>query len=355
MNEAAGKSGEHLPPALALAEKVALLCDPRTYALPLATSIEAVETRMSWLFLTPERVYKLKKPLREPLFDFSSLAQRRLNCETELRLNRRLAAEVYLDVVRLTLNSAGECRIEGEGETLDYLVMMRRLPKACSLDQLIVARTIPFGAAAILARRLCDFYRVAEKSPRSPAEYVAHFRERIGHNHQALVAGDYPLPRQQLDHLHGRLLAYLDRHEETLRARSAQGRIIEGHGDLRPEHVYLIDRHPLIIDCLEFSRELRLLDPIDELSLLSLECARLGAPGFGQALIAEYQTAERDPVPDHLIAFYHGYRALLWSRLAIRHLDQLERRLGDSEKWCGRARFYLHQAELAVKRQEAIC
>ncbi|HNV54896.1 MAG TPA: hypothetical protein PKO17_07000 [Pseudomonadales bacterium] len=86
---------------LTLAEKVALLRDPHTHALPAQSVIEVVETRMSWLFLTPERVYKLKKPLREPLFDFSTLARRRLNCETELRLNR---------IARRSCGSTGDWR-----------------------------------------------------------------------------------------------------------------------------------------------------------------------------------------------------------------------------------------------------
>lgn len=342
-----------MTPTLTLTEKVALLCDPHTHALPAQSVIEVVETRMSWLFLTPERVYKLKKPLREPLFDFSTLAQRRLNCETELRLNRRLAAEVYLDVVRLTLSSAGLCRIDGEGQTLDYLVMMRRLPKARSLDQLILAGAIPPDAVEMLVRRLGDFYRKAEKSPQGATGYVAHFRERIEHNQQALIAGDYPLSRQWIEQLHGCLLAYIDQHGETLRARSRQRRIVEGHGDLRPEHVYLIDGQPLVIDCLEFSRELRWLDPIDELSLLDLECLRLGEPDFGRTLLAEYQAIEQDPVPDHLVDFYHGYRALLWSRLAIRHLDQPQRKPGDGAKWRERARFYLQQAARALRQPEA--
>lgn len=338
---------------LTLMEKVALLRDPRTHELPAQSAIEAVETRMSWLFLTPERVYKLKKPLREPLFDFSTLAQRRLNCETELRLNRRLAAEVYLDVVRLTLSSAGQCRINGEGQTLDYLVMMRRLPKMRSLDQLILAGAIPPDAVATLARRLGDFYRQAEKSSHCAADHVARFRQRIVHNRQALLAGSYPLSRQWIEQLHDGLLACIDQHGEMLQARVRQWRIVEGHGDLRPEHVYLIDGQPLVIDCLEFSRELRWLDPIDELSLLDLECLRLGEPDFGRALLAEYQAIEQDPVPDHLVDFYHGYRALLWSRLAIRHLDQPQRNPGDSARWQARARFYLHQAARALRQPEA--
>ncbi|HQN41562.1 MAG TPA: hypothetical protein PK724_05545, partial [Pseudomonadales bacterium] len=142
-------------------------------------------------------------------------------------------------------------------------------------------------------------------------------------------------------------------HGETLRARSRQRRIVEGHGDLRPEHVYLIDGQPLVIDCLEFSRELRWLDPIDELSLLDLECLRLGEPDFGRTLLAEYQAIEQDPVPDHLVDFYHGYRALLWSRLAIRHLDQPQRKPGDGAKWRERARFYLQQAARALRQPEA--
>jgi aminoglycoside phosphotransferase family enzyme len=103
----------------------------------LLRGVEAIETHMSWVFLTHDHAYKLKKPVCSSFLDFSTMDARRHYCEEELRLNRRLAAEVYLGIVELTLNSLGHLQLDGSGRAIDWLIKMRRLPMHRMLDYCI--------------------------------------------------------------------------------------------------------------------------------------------------------------------------------------------------------------------------
>jgi aminoglycoside phosphotransferase family enzyme len=135
----------------------------------------------------------------------------------------------------------------------------------------------------------------------------------------------------------------LERHAALFERRVAERRLVEGHGDLRPEHVCLAPE-PVIIDCLEFSRELRLLDPADELAFLALECERLGAPAVGSWFLAAYTEVTGDAPPPLLLRFHRTYRALRRAKLAVWHLEDPAVR--EPARWTARARRYLELAPL---------
>jgi aminoglycoside phosphotransferase family enzyme len=138
-----------------------------------------------------------------------------------------------------------------------------------------------------------------------------------------------------------RQLATLERNAALFDRRVTEGRVVEGHGDLRPEHVCL-EPKPQIIDCLEFSRRLRRLDPLDELGYLALECERLGASAIGAAILEAYRALSGDPAPARLQHAYQAYRALVRAMLAVRHLD--DSAVADRAKWIARARGYVELA-----------
>ena len=123
-----------------------------------------------------------------------------------------------------------------------------------------------------------------------------------------------------------------------LLSRLTAGRIVEGHGDLRPEHIYLGDP-PAAIDCLEFSRRLRLLDPFEELAFLGMECAVLGAAWVGALLVARCAARLSDPIPDRVVAFYAAFRAAMRARQALTHL--LDPTPREPAKWQPLARRYI--------------
>jgi aminoglycoside phosphotransferase family enzyme len=149
------------------------------------------------------------------------------------------------------------------------------------------------------------------------------------------------LERARIERITGRLSEFPQVRPELLIERHQAGRIVEGHGDLRPEHICL-EREPVIIDCLEFSRALRLVDPADEMAFLALECAMLGHADVGAQLRRSYETITGDRPPEPLISWYMGFRAFLRARLlAIHSLDPGPR---SPEAWVAQAERYLDAA-----------
>lgn len=332
-----------------LAGKVAALRQAAAY--PEATTrVDAVETHMSWVFLTDAHAYKLKKPVRFDEQDFRSAARRRFYCQEELRLNRRLAPSVYLDVVPLARCADGGLRVGGEGAAVDWLVKMRRLPADAMLDALLARRAATPAQMRGVAARLAEFHRRQDRAPLDAAGYRALLLRHIAEYEQELSAAFGALPLARVAALCARQRALLDRLGSCLDARVASGRIIEGHGDLRPEHVHL-GEPPAIIDCLEFSRELRWLDGADETGFLALECERAHAAALGQALLQAWQQAAGDDVPPGVVHFYQSCRACARARLAVRHLR--EARYRGSPAWRRRAMRYLALAHRHLREAEA--
>lgn len=323
-----------------LSEKVTFLSRPAAYDPPPAC-VQTRETHMSWLFFAGERVYKLKKPVKYSYLDFSTLAARERNCRTEIRLNRRLAPDVYLGIARLTRGPSGRLALDGEGETIDWLVVMRRLSHERMLDGMIARGAAGLEEINHVAALLAEFYRDLEPVSLAPEWYIARFACQQGINREILKNERFSLRGEFLDRVLSGIDAVIESEPELLAVRVREGHIIEGHGDLRPEHVCLSEP-PVIIDCLEFNRELRLVDPFDELADLAMECGRLGAPWIGDILIGRCAETLANRPGERLLAFYTAYRACLRARLAVRHLLDAESR--EPEKWLPLAREYLEIA-----------
>ena len=324
-----------------ISTKVAFLRQPASYPGH-AAGVNVIETHMSWVFLTDRLVYKLKKPVRFEFLDFSTLERRHHDCLEEVRLNRRLAQDVYLGIVPLTVDAAGQLHLDGEGKPVDWLVKMQRLPQACMLDQVIAARQVEEAEVRTFSRLLAGFYCHADPVRMTPHEYRQRFQQSIHAYTIALSEPAYGLRYRQITMIRQLLQQFLSDKAELFDARVKGQRIVEAHGDLRPEHICLIDP-PVIIDCLEFSRTLRILDPADELAFLALECEYAGAPYIGDVLFETYRQLTNDDPAHALVCFYKALRALLRAKLTIRHLD--DHAASEHHKWLQRAAGYLQLAE----------
>lgn len=324
---------------LALATKVAYLSQLETYSD--ATQVEALETHMSWLFLTDRLVYKLKKPIRYEQLDFSTLNLRRYYCEEEVRLNRRLAETVYLGTLALTQQADGELALDGIGQTVDWLVVMRRLPAQQMLDSIIARRVVEKQDVQVISQRLADFFASAPRVSISTTEFCQRLEEGIQSDRRELLRPEYKLNRNKVKASASRQLAFLAGHRALFEERIRAARIIDGHGDLRPEHICLMP-DPVIIDCLEFCQQLREVDPADELAFIALECERLGQPRVGQWFIDAYQERVGELIPSPLLDFYRNYRILRRAKIAAWHLNDPQGR--DRERYGARARHYLELA-----------
>jgi aminoglycoside phosphotransferase family enzyme len=327
-------------PAPTLAAKVAALRSASAY-LVRPGAVDAIETHMSWVFLTAEHVFKLKKPVRTDGLDCSRLAARHFLCIEELRLNRRLAPSVYLDVVALRQGADGILRIGPEGTVVDWLVMMRRLSADLMLDRLIARGQAGPEHLRQVAARLAGFHRGLPPVHTDPARYLDQLGRQIDVCEQKLRDPELDFDSDEVRFVCAQLRSLLRDGAGLLSARVRAGRIVEGHGDLRPEHVWL--GTPLaIIDCLEFSAALRTVDWVDEAGFLALECERLGAPELGLSLLARYRELSGDSPEPPLVDFYQSLRATVRAGIALWHLK--EPRYRDSGSWRGRATHYLQLA-----------
>jgi aminoglycoside phosphotransferase family enzyme len=323
-----------------IAAKVAFLSQPSAYRMPPDVRVTRRETHMSWVFLVGDRVYKLKKPVRFPYLDFSTLAKREAACRAELSLNRRLAADVYLSVVALVVTPHG-LTIGGPGTVVDWLVVMRRLDDHCVLEQLIVEQRLRASQLQGLLVTLGQFYRRAKPVPVAPAAHPAEWQRRLSDNRRILFEPRFGLPSGLIRSIDRAQRRFLSHRAKLLTQRVLKRRLVDGHGDLRPEHIWLEDR-VRIIDCLEFNARLRTVDPFDEIAFLGLECERLGAAWVGDYLRRGMVHALHDRLPPELFLFYRCYRASLRARLAIAHLTEPNPRT--PEKWPRLARAYLRIA-----------
>lgn len=289
-------------------------------------SVELIETHISWVFLTDRYVYKVKKPVAFDFLDFSTLAAREQACRDELRLNRRLAGDVYLDVVPITHDQRGVRVGDGgavdSGEAIDWAVKMRRLPADRALDRVLKEGKLTESHVHSLEDVLISFYKQLPSVEMLPERYLQRLENHIRDNRRELLQLD-AVSDVRVRRIHAAQLRLLRLNERMFRQRVKDGRIVEGHGDLRPEHVYLTSP-PAIIDCIEFSQELRQIDVADELSFLAMECDVLDAGDLGQRLVKTYQRRCGDALPAELLSFYKCYRACVRAKVLLLRSQQLE-------------------------------
>ncbi len=322
--------------------KVAFLKKPEAYPFAI-DAVKMIETHMSWVFLTGEYVFKLKKPIRLEMLDFSTLDARYKNSLDEVRLNQRLAKDVYLGIVAITALDDGKMELDGNGTPIDWLVWMKRLPGEKMLDEAIRNGTVNQEELKTAAGVLTDFYLKATPIEISAMTYVNWITKCILNDRRRLLKEEYGQRADVVNGIADGLINFIYRKLDLLEARAENKRIIEAHGDLRPEHICL-GPQPYFIDCLEFSRSLRILDIAEELAFLSLECDVLGQPWVGEAFLNTYRASSGDEVPDELISFYKAKKAFLRARISIRHITSPFYKSGDRdwEKIC--AQYLAHAA-----------
>lgn len=319
-----------------LEDKVDFLKQVATYGV-CASEVSVRETHASWVFLAGDRVYKMKKPIKLPALDFRELETRERNCREELRLNRRLAGDVYLSVIPLVQRPDGSLGLGGEGSAIEWLVVMRRLPDDRMLNVLLQNHGPTREQLDRLAEVLASFYRKAERPAVSPRDVVDGFLNEQAINREILLSGRFDIDDSMMRPVVDAVDRQLEGSIDDLAMRVTKGRYLEGHGDLRPEHICFTD--PLVIfDCLEFSRRLRIVDPFDEIAFLEIECCYLGADWIGPVVRQRLAELMQDDVPESLYRCYAAFRALLRARMALGHLH-----FGSSSdlgKWLGKTRQY---------------
>lgn len=325
-----------------LTEKLALLEDPRAFP-DRPARVERLETHFAWIFLSPRFVYKLKKPIRFGSIDFRNAEARRAYCELEVTLNRRLAEATYRRVASVS-RSADGLELDGEGDVVDAVVVMRRLPDKATLADADPGSLRDADVDRIVGK-LVEFYTRTPKAPWDGREYVdALARSTIQHAESLAEASDHGIARPAVQQVAAAQLDFIERHRDGLERRAAEGRIVDTHGDLRAEHVFVTN--PIqIIDCLEFSIDLRWLDTAEELAFLALDCDRRSLGETGARLLAAYRRVAEDRVEEPFLAFYRSRRALARAVIAAWRVPDAG---ADADVWRQRARWYFDESASSI-------
>ena len=309
--------------------------------------VEPIETHRSWLFLTDRFAYRLKKPGPSETLDLSSSQQRQRACQNELRVNRRWAPDVYLTVLPITRSPRGQLQLNGRGTPVDWVVKMRRLPPERSLQRLLVNRQLTPPDLEAAAAQLADHYSRQPPLTVQPDSYRRQLAQRVRTNLNDLLVR-LPAWASTIDQVHLGQLRQLTLHACLFDRRVCDGRVIDGHGDLRPHHVYVLSRL-VVIDRLTSACQLRQVDIAEDLSLLVMECEQLGLDDVGQALLQHYASRTGDHPPASLLAFYKSCCACLRASVLARRATQENELERASDLALAEA--YLRQAAGYLQRQ----
>lgn len=293
--------------------------------------VELRETHISWVFLTPDRAYKLRKPVRHAFVDQSTSERRRALSEAEARLNEELAPGLVLGVrAVIEVNASVVLAPPDTPGAVDWVVEMRRFDEDATMASRLARGELDAEDVRAVAARLAAFHRDAERV--TVTEPVARQQALVDRNVEELMpALDGLLPAAELLAAERFGSAFVVGHRREFAARAAAGHVVDGHGDLRAEHVVLEHDGVIVVDRLEFDRELRTVDTADDLAFLVMDlCAHGGAEAAG-GLIAAYREAGGDPGSDPLIAFHAWYRALVRAKVHLLRAAELEGEARDGQ------------------------
>jgi uncharacterized protein len=298
---------------------IAALANPAFHAHHPAT-VTHVQTHISHVFLAGPYAYKLKKAVRFPFLDFSTVERRRHFCAEEVRLNRRLCPTIYLDVVPITRGPTGGLVLGGDGQAVDHVVWMRRLPGRGMLVDRLEAGTVEGEVIDRLASTMATFHAAAPAGP----EVAAHADpDRLRIRWEEEIASLRPFVGRLLSSAEHEVLgdfgpSFIRTHETLLEARRRGGRIREGHGDLHAANVCVLEApDPIsglaagiyVFDCIEFSHAFRCNDVASEIAFLAMDLESRDRRALARRLVATYAEAADDRTLAVLVPFYGAYRA----------------------------------------------
>lgn len=280
--------------------------------------VEVRETHISWVFLAGDRAYKLKEIVL-PFVNYGTPQRRRAMCHEEVRLGRRLAADVYLGVRAVAVGADGlQPAAEDDPRAVNYLVEMRRYDERHTLAARLASGELKHGEVLAVARRLAEFHARARQVGTAGVPAPALERRMAENFHELLAIVEERNEVERVLALERFAHAFVVAHAQMLDLRARHGFVREVHGDLRAEHV-LLNGEVRVVNCVEFDRALRELDVADDLAFLAMDLTAHGGERFARTLVEAYREAGGDPGEDRLIAFYAAYRALVRAKVALLH------------------------------------
>lgn len=320
--------------------------------------VQMVQTHASWVFLAGEYVFKVKKPVDFGFLDFSSLKKRRLYCAEEIRLNRRLAPDVYLGLWAVLRDNQGVLRLGKleHAQAVEYAVQMRRLKPEHMLDNLLNQGRVQAEDLHKVAQKLVDFHQQAATGGEiaelgSPGVIRSNHTENFK---QVKPFLDWTIPSSKYRFIKCYSYRFIQKNRELLRKRKAQGRIREGHGDLRCEHVCIEPGQKIqILDCIEFNARFRYIDVAADVAFLGMDMELAGHLGRADDFVHYYAKQSLDPELKLLYNFYKCYYAFTRGKVHSFRLQETISGQKEHQRLLQNARLCFEQAFRYACRLEA--
>ncbi len=275
------------------------------------------ETHAAVVVLLGDHAFKLKKPVNLGFLDFTTLEARRAVCHEEVELNRRFAPDVYQGVADV---------MGPDGEVCEHLIVMRRMPDERRLATMVRSGQPVEACLRQIARMIATMHGQARRGAEIDEQGGGKaLRSRWTASFDQVLALPDALDTEVTREIERLTLRFLGGRDPLFAARAADGRIVDGHGDLLAEEIFCLDDGPRVLDCLEFDERLRFLDGLDDAAFLAMDLERLGAPRLAELFLHWYAEFSGDPAPPSLWHHYVAYRAFVRAKVTC-----LRHRQGDS-------------------------
>lgn len=286
------------------------LMKPEAYGELPEKPIKLIETHISYIFLTGEYAYKVKKAVLFDFLDFSTLERRKYYCEHELKLNQRIAPEMYLEVLPVKEQN-GEIRIGGQGNVVEWVLKMIQLPSDGLMSDRLKRGEVTRDIVDQLAASLVKFHAKAETSEQIssyavPDKLAERWNEQFSQIEQfvGIVIG-----RRDFDFVMASVESFIEKQRPLFLQRIKEGRIKRCHGDLHSGNVFVIDGRPQIFDCLEFNEAYASIDITAEIAFFAMDMDFHGRRDLADYFIERYLEYSGDKEGKVLLNFYKGYYA----------------------------------------------
>jgi aminoglycoside phosphotransferase family enzyme len=282
--------------------------------------IELIQTHISFVFLTKDYVYKVKKAVNFGFLDFSTLEKRRIFCEKELALNRRLCPEIYIEVV--PINKSNKIKIKGTGETIEYALKMKRLPQERIMTVLLKENKVDKKAIDEIAGIVVQFHSKAQTNPKInefgslkiiKTNWDENFAQTIKYKNQTI-------PQQDFQFVQAKINNFVSNNPELFESRIADKRIRDCHGDLHSGNIFITDKI-CIFDAIEFNDRFRYSDVAADVAFLTMDLDFQERPDLANHFIEKYLEYSKDQKLTTVLPFYKCYRAYVRGKVISFRLD----------------------------------
>ncbi len=304
-----------------LPELVQALLNPKAYPETPPQGIELVQTQMSFVFLTDDYVYKVKKSVNLGYLDYTTLDRRHFYCQREVELNRRLCPDIYLGVVPITQDK-NHISIEGQGEVIEYAVKMRRLPQQAMMDGLLANNQISPQMVTSVAQKLAEFHQRAETNANISAfgdlgaitkNAEENFTQTVEYIGRTISQAKYRRIKNYTD-------SFIEKNTSLFHKRITDGKIRDCHGDLHAAHICFTNGI-CIYDCIEFNDRFRYRDVASEVAFLAMDFDHFERADLSRSFVNAYVAQSRDEELVRLLNFYKCYRACVRGKIESFKLD----------------------------------